>query len=155
MPRSGDADLCRCVVGCSDRGLFDRAPRAGTSRLEVQAGDGASAKQGIEQVEGALDHDDRRGRRGVVAALRPAVDPRRPARLTWSRQLALSEHETPGEHQSVPGWAREIRSRRDGVERMLVERGDDLPWRLRESISRLRAFVPDPGLDEDFENIHG
>jgi hypothetical protein len=39
--------------------------------------------------------------------------------------------------------ASEPRTLRDGVERMLVERGDEMPWRLRESISRLCAFLPD------------
>jgi hypothetical protein len=59
------------------------------------------------------------------------------------------------EHQDAREWARELRSRRDGVERMLAERGDELPWRLRESLSRLRAFLPDPGRDEDFEAVDG
>jgi hypothetical protein len=44
--------------------------------------------------------------------------------------------------------ASELRTVRDGVERMLAERGDEMPWRLRESISRLRAFLPDPDLVE-------
>jgi hypothetical protein len=39
--------------------------------------------------------------------------------------------------------ASELLNARDGVERMLAERGDDMPWRLRESISRLCAFLPD------------
>jgi hypothetical protein len=39
--------------------------------------------------------------------------------------------------------ASELLNARDGVERMLAERGDDMPWRLRESISRLSAFLPD------------
>jgi hypothetical protein len=44
--------------------------------------------------------------------------------------------------------ASEIRGARDGVERMLAERGDEMPWRLRESISRLRGYLPNQDLDE-------
>jgi hypothetical protein len=74
---------------------------------------------------------------------------------TWRRldEIAALDRIRASEHQGVPEWAREIRSRRDGIERMLAEHGDDLPWRLRESISRLRAFLPDPGLEEDFEEV--
>jgi hypothetical protein len=36
---------------------------------------------------------------------------------------------------------------RDGVERMLAQRGDEMPWRLRESIGRLCAFLPDADLE--------
>jgi hypothetical protein len=42
--------------------------------------------------------------------------------------------------------ASELPILRDGVERMLVERGDEMPWRLRESIGRLCAFLPDADL---------
>jgi hypothetical protein len=42
--------------------------------------------------------------------------------------------------------ASELLNARHGVERMLAERGDDMPWRLRESISRLCAFLPDPDM---------
>jgi hypothetical protein len=59
------------------------------------------------------------------------------------------------EHQDAREWAREVRSRRNGVERMLAERDDEMPWRLRESFSRLRAFLPDPDRDEDFEDVDG
>jgi hypothetical protein len=38
---------------------------------------------------------------------------------------------------------------------MLAERSDEMPWRLRESFSRLRAFLPDPDRDEDFEDVDG
>lgn len=83
------------------------------------------------------------------------IEPTRLPADIWRRldKIAALDRMRAGEHQSVPEWAREIRSRRDGVERMLVERGDDLPWRLRESISRLRAFLPDPGLEGDFEDF--
>ena len=83
------------------------------------------------------------------------IEPTRLPADIWRRldEIAALDRMRAGEHQSVPEWAREIRSRRDGVERMLVERGDDLPWRLRESISRLRAFLPDAGLEGDFEDF--
>ena len=42
--------------------------------------------------------------------------------------------------------ASELPTLRDNVERMLTERGDEMPWRLRESISRLCAFLPDADL---------
>jgi hypothetical protein len=42
--------------------------------------------------------------------------------------------------------ASELPTLRDGVERMLAERGDEMPWRLRESIGRLCAFLPDADL---------
>ena len=85
------------------------------------------------------------------------IEPARlPAEL-WRRldEVAALDRMRASEHQGVGEWARQIRSRRDGIERMLAERGDEMPWRLRESISRLRAFLPDPGLEEDFEDLGG
>jgi hypothetical protein len=83
------------------------------------------------------------------------IDPARLPADIWRRldEVVALDRMRASEQQGVGEWAREIRSRRDGIERMLAERGDDLPWRLRESISRLRAFLPDPGLEEDFEDI--
>ena len=51
-----------------------------------------------------------------------------PARLPadiWRRldEVAALDRMRASEHQGVPEWAREIRSRRDGIERMLAERG--------------------------------
>ena len=67
-------------------------------------------------------------------------------------EVAGLERPQASDKQTVGARASEIRSRRDGVARMLAERGDEMPWRLRESISRLRAFLPDPGLAEDFDD---
>ena len=80
-----------------------------------------------------------------------------PARLSADirrrlEEVAALERPQASDQQDVGARASEIRSRRDGVERMLAERGDEMPWRLRESISRLRAFLPDPGVAEDFDD---
>lgn len=83
------------------------------------------------------------------------IEPTRLPAEIWRRldEIAALDRMRAREQQRVPEWAREIRSRRDGIERMLAERGDEMPWRLRESISRLRAFLPNPGLEEDFEEL--
>ncbi|MDP9259652.1 MAG: hypothetical protein M3Q31_24305 [Actinomycetota bacterium] len=75
----------------------------------------------------------------------------------WRRLEAIAalERMRASDQQDLRAWASEIRSRRDGMAQMLAERGDEMPWRLREGISRLRAFLPDPGLEEDFEGVRG
>ena len=81
------------------------------------------------------------------------IEPVRLPAEIWQRleEIAALDRMPASEHQGVREWAHEVRIRRDGIERMLAERGDEMPWRLRESISWLRAFLPDPGLEEDFE----
>jgi hypothetical protein len=83
-----------------------------------------------------------------------------PARLSadiWQEleEVAGLDRMRASEHQSAREWACEVRSRRDGMERMLATHGDEMPWRLRASLSRLRACLPDPGRDEDFEDLDG
>jgi hypothetical protein len=85
------------------------------------------------------------------------IDPARLSAEIW-RELegvAVLDRMRASEQQDAREWARELRSRRDGVERMLAEHGDEMPWRLRESLSRPRSFLPDPGRDEDFEDLDG
>ena len=85
------------------------------------------------------------------------IEPVQLAADTWLRldEIAARDQDPKEEPESLAEHAARIRALRDGVERMLVERGDEMPWRLRESISRLRAFLPDPGLEEDFEGLDG
>lgn len=40
---------------------------------------------------------------------------------------------------------RELARRRGGLGRLLTERGDSMPWRLREAVARARSFIPDVG----------
>ena len=83
------------------------------------------------------------------------IEPVQLASDTWLRldEIATPDQDPRGERESLAEHAARIRALRDGVERMLLERGDEMPWRLRESISRLRAFLPDPGIEEDFEGL--
>ncbi len=83
------------------------------------------------------------------------IEPVQLASDTWLRldKIAARDQDPKDEPESLARHAARIRALRDGVERMLVERGDEMPWRLRESISRLRAFLPDPGLEEDFDEL--
>ena len=85
------------------------------------------------------------------------IDPARLSAEVWRglEEVAGLDRMRASEHQDAREWAREVRSRRDGVERIVAERGDEMPWRLRESLSRLRTFLPDPGRDEDFEDVDG
>ncbi len=39
----------------------------------------------------------------------------------------------------------ELARRRGALGRLLTERGDSMPWRLRESVARARGFIPDVG----------
>lgn len=83
-----------------------------------------------------------------------------PARLPadiWRRLEAIAalDRMRASDQQDLRAWASEIRSRRDGMAQILAERGDEMPWRLREGISRLRGFLPDPGVEEDFEGVRG
>jgi hypothetical protein len=84
------------------------------------------------------------------------IEPVQLAAETWLRldEVAGLDRVRASDQKDLGEWARAIRDARVGVERMLVERGDEMPWRLRESISRLRAFLPDPGLETaEFEDL--
>ena len=140
------SELAAAVVS-----VADRAPRLSVGDAELALDVACFAANAARLVE------ERTREAAPESTSVVTIEPARLPADVWRRldEIAALERMRASEHQNVPEWAREVRSRRDGIERMLAERGDDLPWRLRESISRLRAFLPDPGLEEDFEDIRG
>ena len=97
--------------------------------------------------------EDRTSKWAPASMSAVTIEPARLADALWREieQVAALDRMRVDESESLRERARALRAVRDGVERMRAERGDEMPWRLRESITRLRAFLPNPGLDEEIE----